>query len=168
MAESDYETALRADDRLDLRMWLRLLTCATMIEGRVRRRLRDSFDTTLPRFDVLAQLDRAPDGLTMGELSGRLMVSNGNVTALVERLVREGLVDSRPRPDDRRVQRVRLTESGRRQFARMAPANRAWIAAMTAGLSRDDMARLYELLGRLKGSVSAADRRVEEGADGAV
>lgn len=157
MSEPDYETALTEDDRIDLRMWLRLLTCATMIERRVRRGLRERFDTTLPRFDVLAQLDRAPDGLTMGELSARLMVSNGNVTGLTDRLVKEGLVDSQSSPDDRRVQRVTLTEEGRGLFADMAPANRKWIAAMTATLSRDDMAQLYELLAKLKRSVQSAD-----------
>lgn len=163
MAEPDYETALTDDDRIDLRMWLRLLTCATMMERRVRKGLRDDFETTLPRFDVLAQLDRAPRGLTMGELSARLMVSNGNLTGLVDRLVKEGLVDSRPSPDDRRVQRVRLTEAGRRLFTEMAPANRQWIAAMTAALSRDDMAQLYVLLAKLKRSVQLADRRLADG-----
>src|SRR5712692_3592821 len=71
-----------SDHKAELRLWLRLFTCKTLIEGEVRRRLRDSFDVTLPRFDLLAQLDRAPNGMTLGELSQRVMVSNGNVTGL--------------------------------------------------------------------------------------
>ncbi len=79
--------------RSEVRLWLRLLTTANTIEAEIRRRLRDRFDTTLPRFDLLAQLERAPDGIQLGELSRRMMVSNGNVTGLVERLAQEELID---------------------------------------------------------------------------
>ena len=84
-----------ADHKAELRLWLRLLTCEQLIEAEVRRRLRDSFDVTLPRFDLMAQLDRAPNGMTLGELSQRMMVSNGNVTGLVDRLVAQGLIRRR-------------------------------------------------------------------------
>src|SRR3546814_9820640 len=87
---NDRETAASRDDKLELRLWLRLLTCSSLIERDVRNALRERFDTTLPRFDLLAQLDRAPDGLTMSELSARMMVSNGNITGLTDRLVDEG------------------------------------------------------------------------------
>ena len=153
---SDFETALKTDDRLELRLWLRLLTCSNLIGGRVRRGLRDQFDITLPRFDLLAQLDRAPDGLTLSELSRRLMVSNGNVTGLVERLVAEGLIESRAQADDRRAQRVRLTAAGKRAFDIMTPAHEAWIGDMLKTLDRRDMAQLYELLGKLKRAVASS------------
>src|SRR3954464_13879359 len=91
----DYETGLKTDDRLELRLWIRLLTCSNLIDARVRRGLRDAFDTTLPRFDLLAQLDRAPECLTLSALSRRLMVSNGNMTGLVERLAAEGLIEAK-------------------------------------------------------------------------
>ena len=116
----DFETGLTTDDQLDLRTWLRLLTCANMIEGEVRAKLRTAFDITIARFDLLAQLDRADPtdrGLTMGELSRRLMVTNGNVTALIDRLVGEKLVVRRADPDDRRAQIIELTPNGRRAFA---------------------------------------------------
>ena len=158
---SDYETALKGDDRLELRLWLRLLTCSNLIEGRVRRGLRDRFAITLPRFDLLAQLDRAPDGLTLSELSRRLMVSNGNMTGLVERLVAEGLIESRPQDDDRRAQLVRLTAAGKRAFDAMTPTHGAWIAAMFKDLDRRDMAALYALLGRLKQGVGASPETPE-------
>ena len=112
----DFETAVTGDDRLELRVWLRLLTCCNLIERGVRRNLRDTFDTTLPRFDLLAQLDRAPEGLTMGALSRRLMVSNGNVTGLINRLVEEGLVARRAAKGDRRTQLVKLTAAGGQAF----------------------------------------------------
>ncbi|MEJ0070800.1 MAG: MarR family winged helix-turn-helix transcriptional regulator [Pseudomonadota bacterium] len=153
---SDFETALKGDDRLELRLWLRLLTCSNLIEARVRRGLRDQFDITLPRFDLLAQLDRAPAGLTLSELSRRLMVSNGNMTGLVERLCAEGLIESRPQAGDRRAQRVRLTDAGKRAFDTMTPIHEAWIATMLDDLDRRDMAALYELLGRLKQGVAAS------------
>jgi DNA-binding MarR family transcriptional regulator len=145
-----------ADHKAELRLWLRLFTCKTLIEGEVRRRLRDSFDVTFPRFDLLAQLDRAPHGMTLGELSGRMMVSNGNVTGLVERLTDQGLIDRRPSPKDRRVQIVRLTAAGRRFFRSMARANGDWIAEVFADLTPADIDTLMRLLGKAKASARKA------------
>jgi len=153
----DYETAVSADDHLDVRIWLRLLTCTNMIEGRVRRRLREEFEFTLPRFDLLAQLDRAETGLTMGELSRRLMVSNGNVTGLIDRLVGEGLVARKPAPEDRRAHLVTLTPAGRKAFDAMWPAHQRWINAMLSGLDRKEMEALFALLGKLKQSLADAE-----------
>jgi DNA-binding MarR family transcriptional regulator len=152
----DRESALLSDDKLELKLWLRLLTCSSLIEGEVRARLRETFATSLPRFDLLAQLDRAPEGLTMGELSSRLMVSNGNVTGLTDALVREGMVSREPEPEDRRSLRIRLTEAGKRSFDAMTPTHEQWIDRMMAGLSRAEMAHLLELLGKLKQSVRSA------------
>ncbi len=156
MSAPDRESALASEDKLELRVWLRLLTCSNLIEGEVRARLREVFATTLPRFDLLAQLDRAPEGLTMSELSSRLRVSNGNVTGLTETLVREGLVSRLPEPDDRRSLRIRLTPAGKRAFDAMTPTHEQWIDQMMAGLTRAEMAHLLELLGRLKQSARRA------------
>ncbi len=153
----DYESALTNDDRLDLRIWLRLLTCTNLIERQVRRNLRRSFDFTLPRFDLLAQLDRAKCGLTMGALSARLMVSNGNVTGLIDRLVAEGLVERKTAPEDRRAQRVRLTVAGKTAFDAMTPEHMRWVHEMLGGLAREDMEALYALLGKLKHSLARED-----------
>ena len=152
----DRESALLSDDKLELKVWLRLLTCGNLIESEVRARLREAFDTTLPRFDLLAQLDRASQGLTMGELSSRLMVSNGNVTGLTDALEREGLVSREPEPEDRRSLRIRLTRAGKEAFDAMTPAHEEWIDAMMAGLTRAEMAHLLDLLGKLKQSVRRA------------
>lgn len=150
---TDRESGLARDDKLELRVWLRLLTCANLVEGQVRNGLRETFDITLPRFDLLAQLDRAPEGLTMGDLSNRLMVSNGNVTGLTERLVSEGLVARLPSPRDRRESRVKLTAQGKRVFDRMTPVHERWIDELFAGLNRTEMAQLLDLLGKLKSSL---------------
>ncbi|MDQ6829713.1 MAG: MarR family transcriptional regulator [Gemmatimonadota bacterium] len=139
-----------------LRLWLRLLSATNLIEGRVRSRLRRDFATTLPRFDVLAQLDQTERGMTMSELSRRLMVSNGNVTGLTERLVRERLVSRTPSPTDRRTQLVRITPAGRRALRTMTPGHRAWIDDMFAGLSATDRAHLATLVAKLKRSVEAS------------
>ncbi len=140
-----------------LRIWLRLLACSSLVEGEVRRRLRDEFECTLPRFDVLAQLDSASreavEGLTMSELSRRLMVTNGNLTALVERLVQEGVVSRSAAPADRRTQIVRLSVEGRRALNSMAPKHEAWINGMFSALDDEDRAILYALLGKLRGSI---------------
>jgi len=145
-----------ADHEAELRLWLRLLTCTTLIEGEVRRRLRDEFDVTLPRFDLMAQLDRAPNGMTLGELSQRMMVSNGNVTGLAERLVEQGLLDRRPSPNDRRAQIVSLTADGRRAFRAMARTHEDWIAQLFAGLDAAEIDQLMILLAKAKASARKA------------
>jgi DNA-binding MarR family transcriptional regulator len=157
LGTADRESVVARGDKLELRVWLRLLTCSNLIETRVRAGLREEFGVTLPRFDVLAQLDRAPDGLSMGGLSERLMVSNGNVTGLVDRLVTEGLVARLPSPEDRRQSRVKLTAAGKRAFDEMTPQHERWVDDLLAGMSRGDMAQLLELLAKLKQSVIAAN-----------
>lgn len=141
------------DHRDELRLWLRLLTCSTLVEAEIRRRLRDSFDFTLPRFDILAQLDRAPDGLVLGEVSKRLMVSAGNVTAIVDRLIQDGLISRTPSPRDRRVQIIRMTPDGRRRFRRMARQHGDWIADLFADMPRAERDALMASLGTLKQSI---------------
>ena len=123
----------------------------------MRNLLRENFATTLPRFDLLAQLDRAPDGLTMGGLSSRLMVTNGNVTALADALVREGLVLRAVQPRDRRSLRLRLSAAGKRAFDAMTPAHEQWIDAMMSAMTRDELARLLELLGKLKRAARSSE-----------
>ena len=147
------------DHRDELRLWLRLLTCTTLIEGEVRRRLRDRFGVTLPRFDLMAQLDKAPGGLTLSDVSRRMMVSNGNITGLVETLTRSGHVERHTSPSDRRAQVIRLTELGRAEFRSMAEAHETWIAAMFAGLGPSGIQDLMGLLGRAKASVRGSQDR---------
>src|SRR6266436_7769624 len=140
----------------ELRLWLRLFTCTTVIETEVRRRLRHSFDVTLPRFDLMAQLERTPKGMTLGELSQRMMVSNGNVTGVVDRLVEQGLINRRPSPRDRRAQIVSLTAQGRKFFRAMARTNGDWVGEIFADLSTDDIDTLMRLLGKTKASARRA------------
>jgi len=155
--DAETKVAERPHDHKDeLRLWLRLFTCKEMIEAEVRRRLRDGFGVTLPRFDLLAQLERTPRGMTLGELSRRMMVSNGNVTGLVDRLVEQGLISRRPSPQDRRAQIVSLTARGRRFFRGMARANGDWIGDVFADLSRDDIEALMRLLAKTKASARKA------------
>jgi|SRR6185369_17289599 len=148
--DMDRETASRTDDHQALRLWLRLLTCTQLIEREVRARLRERFDTTLPRFDLMSQLWRFPDGLKMNELSQQLMVTGGNVTGIVDLLEKDALAERRPEPADRRAFRVRLTRAGRKAFAEMARAHEEWIVELLAGLSRREHAEVYKLLGRMK------------------
>ena len=112
-----------------LRLWLRLLTCTQLIEKQVRSHLRAQFDTTLPRFDLMAQLERAPDGMKMKELSRRMMVTSGNITGITDQLVAEGLVERMDVEGDRRAYLVRLTPQGREQF-------NTWHASTSNGSSK--------------------------------
>ncbi len=133
-----------------LRLWLRLLTCTQLIEKQVRSHLRAQFDTTLPRFDLMAQLERAPDGMKMKELSRRMMVTSGNITGITDQLVAEGLVERMDVEGDRRAYLVRLTPQGREQFNTMARQHGQWIVEAFAALGERDIATLYRLLGKVK------------------
>ncbi|HEY3077003.1 MAG TPA: MarR family transcriptional regulator [Burkholderiales bacterium] len=147
---TDRETIARSDDHRALRIWLRLLTCTQMIERIVRSRLRERFGTTLPRFDLLAQLERHPEGLKMNELSRLLMVTGGNITAIVDQLEKESMVERLDEPADRRAFRIRLTRSGERAFAEMAHEHEAWVVGLLSGLSRREQDDLLRLLAKAK------------------
>ena len=150
---------LPEDHGSELRLWLRLLTCTTLIEGEVRSLLRERFDVTLPRFDLMAQLDRVPEGMTLSDVSKRMMVSNGNVTGLVERLVESGHLDRRTSDSDRRVQVIRLTKVGRAEFRRMAAEHERWIAEIFSDLSPKDVRELMRLLAKTKASAQKSARK---------
>ena len=133
---ADVETRAGPDDHQSLRLWLRLLACTNLIETQVRQGLKAGYSTTLPRFDLMAQLDRAEEGLMLGELSQRMMVTGGNVTGITDMLEKEQLVVREPDPADRRAWRVRLTREGRRQFRRMAAEHERWVIGLMDGLSQ--------------------------------
>ena len=133
----DLEARAHSEHPDELRLWLRLLTCTQLIEKQVRNELREQFATTLPRFDLMAQLERSPDGLKMNELSRRMMVTGGNVTGITDQLVTEGLVERVDVEGDRRAWRVRLTARGRKLFNEMAQQHEAWIVDAFAGLERE-------------------------------
>jgi DNA-binding MarR family transcriptional regulator len=148
------ESELRQQE--ELRLWLRLLSLTNMIESEVRQRLRRRFGATLPRFDVMAQLARSPDGMSLSELSTRMMVSNGNVTGLVDTLVSSGHVERRTHCDDKRARIVRLTPLGRRFFAKMAAEHKSWISQLFRDVGGADLATLSRLAEKTKASVLEA------------
>ena len=133
-----------------LRLWLRLLTCTQLVEKQVRNNLREQFDTTLPRFDLMAQLQRNPDGLKMNELSRRMMVTGGNVTGITDQLVAERLVERQEVDGDRRAYCVRLTAQGRKTFDDMARQHEEWIVSSFDVLLPREVDALYKLLGKVK------------------
>jgi DNA-binding MarR family transcriptional regulator len=147
---SDSESRATAEHPEDLRLWLRLLACTNLIEGVIRSRLRREFNTTLPRFDLMAQLERVPEGMKMGELSKRMMVTGGNVTGITDQLVGEGLVKRMDNPDDRRAYIVRLTPKGRKLFGEMAIAHEGWIVELLGGIDASQREQLHGLLAIVK------------------
>ena len=151
----DQESRVDDEDHRALKLWLRLLTCRNLVESRVRGRLRTDFDCTLPRFDQLAQLDRHPDGLRMGELSQRLMLTGCNITGITDQLETDGWVERAGVENDRRAWRVRLTQRGRKAFRQMASVHEGWIVELFTGWPERDQATLFRLLGKLKDSIHA-------------
>jgi len=139
--------------KLSLRLWLRLLSCSMIVEKRIRARLDEEFGTTLPRFDVLAALERHPEGLTMGQLSGYIMVSNGNVTAVVNRLLQDGWILRTTDKNDRRVATVRLSRKGRQIFLKMAAVHEQWIDHMFQDLSEQKIEDLMGALAQMRLSI---------------
>ena len=146
----DMEAQSHSEHPEALRLWLRLLTCTQLVEKQVRNLLREQFDTTLPRFDLMAQLQRNPDGLKMNELSRRMMVTGGNVTGITDQLVAEGLVERLEVDGDRRAYRVRLTVQGRKTFDEMAKQHEHWIVSSFDILTAKEVDALYKLLGKVK------------------
>lgn len=150
----DLESRSTPGDHHALRLWLRLLTCSNLIETEIRSRLRTEFDTTLPRFDLMAQLQRAPKGMKMGELSRHMMVTNGNITGITDQLEKEALVTRVREDSDRRSSRIKLTPKGKKVFARMAQAHEKWILEIMGPMTDAKHIDLYEALGELKRHVS--------------
>ena len=146
----DMEAQSHSEHPQALRLWLRLLTCTQLVEKQVRNNLREQFDTTLPRFDLMAQLQRNPNGLKMNELSRRMMVTGGNVTGITDQLVVEGLVERLDVDGDRRAYCVRLTVQGRKTFADMSKRHEDWIVSAFAVLTAKEVDALYKLLGKVK------------------
>src|ERR1700722_17876606 len=146
----DAETRVHDDHHVSLRLWLRILSCTNQVENRIRQNLQSRFDTTLPRFDLMAQLERAPEGLKMSELSQRMMVTGGNVTGITDGLEKEGLVIREVDAADRRVFRVKLSAEGQRQFRRMAAEHEQWVIELFEGMTVKRKNQLVELLGDLK------------------
>jgi DNA-binding MarR family transcriptional regulator len=154
----DAETRAGRDDHGAIRLWLRMLATDRLVETRTRRLLLERYATTLPRFDLMAQLERFPQGLRMNELSKRMMVTGGNVTGITDGLAREGLVERVADPADRRAWLVRLTRAGRRTFSAMAAEHERWVVEAFGELSAREMATMAALLARLKAHV----RKLEE------
>lgn len=145
-----------------LRLWLRLLDTTTVVEKTIRSYLKSNCDSTLPRFDVLAALDRAGTPITMTELSKKLLVSNGNVTGVIARLVEEGFVERKTDASDRRTQRVSLTATGKRHFAANAKKHEALVDGIFAEVTDVEIARLLKLVTELNKSIhQKLDERAE-------
>ena len=153
----DLASRLTQDHHQSLKLWLRMLSCTVRIENEIRSRLRATFDITLPRFDLMAQLERYPDGLRMGELSKRMMVTGGNITGITDQLEQEKLVVRVPDARDRRVNTVRLTDAGRRAFADMATVHEGWIAELLQDMPATDKAQLIGLLSQMKQHLNGLD-----------
>ncbi len=139
-------SAASAASKARLRLWIRLLRVTRVLDGEIRERLRREFDATLPRFDVMAALYQAPEGMIMSEVSRFLLVSNGNVTGIVSRLVGDGLVIRAQRRDDRRTSIVRLTKKGRNRFEEMAAAHESWIDELLGGMTPEEAEELSSRL----------------------
>jgi DNA-binding MarR family transcriptional regulator len=152
----DLETRSREDHHQSLKLWLRMLSCTVMVEAEIRSRLRTEFDITLPRFDLMAQLERHPDGMRMGELSKRMMVTGGNITGITNQLEQEKLVVRVAVANDGRAYKVKLTAAGRRAFKRMANVHEAWIAELFSGLQHEQKNAMFELLSQVKSHLSTS------------
>ncbi|MFN3347631.1 MarR family winged helix-turn-helix transcriptional regulator [Pseudorhodoplanes sp.] len=149
----DLETPGRKKPHQDLCLWLRLLTLHKLIDNEMRRRLRESYNMSLARFHLLAQLSVAPDGLRMGELSSRMMVTTGNVTGLTDELEADGLVERVVDPSNRRANLAYMTKKGRALFDEAAQMLEIWIEDFFSIYSSKDKQLLFDLLGKQKAFV---------------
>lgn len=136
-----------------LRLWLRIVSLTQMVELQIRALLREKFDSTLPRFELLSALDRVPDGLTMGELSQWLMVTKGNVTGIAERLSEDGFIKRHPTPTDRRSFCVTLTPKGKKLYKEMEAAYEDLLDKMFSEVSLDDSDMFTGVLAKVRDSI---------------
>lgn len=146
MSQAAKNTVAEPAAKMRLRLWLKLLKASRQIEGELRDNFRVEFQTTLPRFDVMAALYRFPKGLLMNELSEALKVSNGNVTGIVDRLVKDALVSRDPVPGDRRALRVKLNAKGKKEFLKQAAQHEGWVDNLLGDVSAVDAELMIELI----------------------
>ncbi|PRC91757.1 MarR family winged helix-turn-helix transcriptional regulator [Solimicrobium silvestre] len=149
----DLETRLTDEHHLSLRLWLRMLSSTVKLETEIRSRLRIEFDITLPRFDLMAQLVRHPEGLRMGELSKRMMVTGGNITGIADQLEKEKLVERVVVANDRRSFSLKLTPEGLTSFKKMAIVHEQWVEELLHGLQAEEKHMLIQLLSKVKASL---------------
>lgn len=155
----DLASRLTPDHHQSLKLWLRMLSCTVRIENEIRTRLRATFGITLPRFDLMAQLERHPEGLRMGELSKRMMVTGGNITGITDQLEQEKLVVRVPDPKDGRAFSVKLTAAGRKAFSEMAEVHERWVAELLQDITQEDKGQLIDLLSQMKGHLYAREEK---------
>lgn len=141
-------------ERTVLRIWLSLLACNKLMESHLRPKLRNDFESTLARFDLMSQLERYPNGLKMQDLSRLLMVTRGNMTGLTDRMVSENLIERRDDPKDRRSQYVQLTRKGRALFKKMAAQHMQWVTELLGDINQMELQQLSDSLTRLKRHLS--------------
>lgn len=146
----DLESRLTPTSCDHLRTWLRFLSCGRLIENEVRSRLRREFNTTLPRYDLMAHLEKHPKGIKMSDLSRHLMVTNGNITGITDQLVKEGLVQRIKLPHDRRSSLLKLTSKGYIQLAEISAAHNEWICSVFGQLPNSTIQQLMLSLNELK------------------
>lgn len=146
---------------MNVSLWVRLLESHNLMLSEVRRRLAE--DCTMPRFDLLANLERE-DGQTLARLSRSMLVTAGNLTGLVDRAERDGVVERRADPTDRRLSRVYLTPKGRELIKSLMPLHSAHISQLLDGLDSSDRRELRRLLGKLRDSLTGKGDGARRGA----
>lgn len=157
------DNAEQETDTKKLSLWIRLISNSNIIEKEIRNLFRSEFGVTLPRFDLMSTLYREQGGLTMGELSKRMLVSNGNVTGIVERLQKEGLVKRWVLPTDRRIYSVGLTPRGRTDFKVMADRHKEWIGDILGDLNDEELGPMIQMMDRLREALRAKKENNKEG-----
>ncbi|NEN74728.1 MarR family transcriptional regulator [Pelistega sp. NLN82] len=150
----DVETRLKTDSSEGLKLWLCLHACNNQVENYIREQLYLRYKTTLPRFDFMAQLAGHKSGIKMGELSARMMVSNGNITTIATQLEKEALIERIINTQDRRSALIRLTPKGVKQYNKMAKSYEQWLEEAFSLLSPTNMAKLQKSLVLLKKALS--------------
>lgn len=146
----DLESRLPQDEQSALRLWLRLLSCSTLIENELRSCLRREFNTTMPRFELMAQLASSPEGMKMTALSRRMLVTNGNITGITDQLEKEGYVKRQRLPNDRRSSMLFLTPKGKTHYEAIALAYQECVERFFSALTQSSKANLLKELGQLK------------------
>lgn len=138
---------------VDQEALLNLLRIGDQLDNRLSRLLREH-DLTLSRFNMLRSLVLAQRPLTCGEIADRMLQIVPGITALVDGLEKQGLVERERSAKDRRVVHVRITKRGKQLCQKVEQPLAELESRLLRGLKRSEVKTPIDLLEKTRESIN--------------
>ena len=137
-----------------LKLCIELIRCSSQLDRIIDRNLRSKFGQSISRFDLLAQLQRVGEsGLSIGELGKRLISAKGNITGLINRMIKDELLLKTAKIGDRRSFNIKASAKGSQLFKQMADSHAQWVYELFADIDLESMNNMTYLLGDIRGAL---------------